>query len=189
MRLLTLSLVLSLVFCGARSSRAVHVQSSLPVYGHLAQFTLVDQDDHAIRTSDLAGRPWIVDFIFTNCTTACPVMTEYMRTLRQALGPDRGVGTATVTVDPLRDHPRELRAYAALHDTPDTLYLTGEESQILALMKSVYMAPPRVDRIQPEMHSSGFVLIDAEGAVRGIYYRRTDAEFQRMLRDARSLGR
>jgi protein SCO1/2 len=162
--------------------------SGLPIYGTVAPFSLVDQDGRRVCNVDLAGRPCIVDFIYTSCSTACPVMTSTMNALRAALGPDSPVRTVTVTVDPFRDHPPELREYAAAHETGDTIYLTGDEQQILGLMKSVYMAAPKASHIQPEMHSSGFVLVDGRGRIRGLYYRRTDVERARLLRDARDLA-
>src|SRR5438552_10381778 len=50
-------------------------QPQLPVFFHLPDFTLTDQNGKSVTLKDIKG-PWIADFIFTRCSSQCPMMTE-----------------------------------------------------------------------------------------------------------------
>ncbi|BDG10824.1 SCO family protein [Anaeromyxobacter paludicola] len=58
------------------------------------------------------GRPVVLDFVFTTCTTICPVMSRTFAQLQQALGRDRDrVHLVSISIDPEQDTPERLRAY------------------------------------------------------------------------------
>src|SRR6478609_2142992 len=123
MRFLTAFLVSVLAFS---CSRAPKLEMFYPV----PDFSLTDQTDRTIALQELKGKVWVADFIFTNCGGTCPVMTEKMRTLQTAL--PAGVRMVSFTVDPDRDTPKVLAAYAAEHGaTRDRwLFLTGEKQAL-----------------------------------------------------------
>ena len=52
-----------------------------PVLGQVPDFTLTNRDGRTVHLSDLAGAPWIADFIFTRCPASCPIMTARMAKL------------------------------------------------------------------------------------------------------------
>jgi protein SCO1/2 len=84
----------------------------------LADDPLVDQDGRAVRLPEaLAGKVVVVDFVFTRCTTVCPVLSSLFGALQQSLGPlvGREVLLVSVSLDPEHDTPPRLRAYAARH--------------------------------------------------------------------------
>src|SRR5690606_7579516 len=45
-----------------------------PVLGRVPAFELTNRDGRQVTLADLAGRPWVADFIFTRCPASCPVM-------------------------------------------------------------------------------------------------------------------
>lgn len=45
-------------------------------------FNYTNQDNQAVGLSDLEGKVWIADFIFTSCETVCPPMTYNMSQLQ-----------------------------------------------------------------------------------------------------------
>lgn len=80
---------------------------------------LLDQDGRELSfVSDVIGdRIVVMDFIFTNCTNVCPVLSAVMAQVQQKLGQGTGdeVRLVSMTVDPIRDTPERLKAYAAKH--------------------------------------------------------------------------
>lgn len=106
----------------------------------LADTPLVDQDGRRLRfKSDVVGeRIVIVDFIYTTCTTVCPVVSAVMAQLQEKLGArlGRDVALVTVTVDPVRDTPARMKAYAAkMGSVSGWTWLTGPKPQVDEVLK------------------------------------------------------
>lgn len=156
---------------------------ALPVYWELPAFSLVDHQGRIVRRADLAGAPWIADFIFTRCAGTCPGMTARMARL-QAKVP-AGTRLVSITVDPGHDTPEILTRYAATFDAGSGwLFLTGSRDALYALavegFKVEAMEVPAGEQKAgvgdgPFLHSSKFVLVDGRARVRG-YYDSTDPE-------------
>lgn len=100
----------------------------------LPDITLLDQNGHAIKLSSLKGKPVLMDFIYTRCTTACPLLTAKFASIARLLGPRLGsdVIMVSITIDPEHDHPSELLNYADSHGAAHKgwLFLTGNLSDI-----------------------------------------------------------
>src|ERR1700756_190525 len=105
-------------------------QSEIPVFYTLPDFSLIDQNGNRVTLHDLAGKVWVADFIFTNCGGTCPLMTDKMRKLQEALPPD--IYFVSFTVDPTRDTPKVLAAYAEEHraDRGRWMFLTGDKEAL-----------------------------------------------------------
>jgi protein SCO1/2 len=59
------------------------------------------------------GRPVLLDFIYTTCTTICPVMSQTFAEVQKRLGPDAAkVKMVSVSIDPEQDTPSRLAEYA-----------------------------------------------------------------------------
>jgi protein SCO1/2 len=59
------------------------------------------------------GRPVLLDFIYTTCTTICPVMSQTFAEVQRRLGADAGsVKMVSVSTDPEQDTPARLTEYA-----------------------------------------------------------------------------
>jgi protein SCO1/2 len=59
------------------------------------------------------GRPVLLDFIYTTCTTICPVMSQTFAEVQKRLGPDAAkVKMVSVSIDPEQDTPVRLTEYA-----------------------------------------------------------------------------
>jgi protein SCO1 len=60
------------------------------------------------------GRPVVLSFIYTSCTTVCPVTSQTLAQLQSKLGPARElVHMVSITIDPEFDTPARLHDYAA----------------------------------------------------------------------------
>jgi protein SCO1 len=59
------------------------------------------------------GRPVVLNFIFTSCSSVCPLMSQVFEQFAEKLGPDRGeVHLMSISIDPEQDTPARLREYA-----------------------------------------------------------------------------
>lgn len=153
----------------------------LPVLGRVPDFTLTDQRGRAFASRSLEGTVTIVDFIFTRCVTACPMLTSHMANFRRRLG-DRAsrVRFVSITVDPGYDTPAVLAAYARTHGAPDDwLFLTGDAASINRAVVQGFRVAMGARTADDDgefdiLHSQHFVLVDRQRQIRG--YFRTDQE-------------
>lgn len=59
------------------------------------------------------GRAVVLNFIFTTCSSFCPLSSQTFREFQQELGPDRErVHLMSISIDPEQDTPARLRDYA-----------------------------------------------------------------------------
>jgi protein SCO1/2 len=154
----------------------------LPVYGSVPAFTLVERSGRSVAASDLAGRVWIADFIFTRCGGTCPTLSTTLAALLRRVPPS--VTAVSFTVDPVRDDPETLRRYAERFGADERrwLFLTGEQQAVERLVRdgfrlSIAELPPGERERSPEpiTHSDRFVLVDPQLRIRG-YYHGTDPD-------------
>ena len=121
----------------APKAPAARVMAPQPV---LADIALVDQDGRATTLGEAIGsdKPVLVNFIFTTCTTICPVMSAGMSQLLTNLGPERDqVRVISISIDPDVDSVDTLRAYAArYHAAPSWRFYTGTKAAIEAAQRT-----------------------------------------------------
>ncbi|MEN9799337.1 MAG: hypothetical protein RL653_3033 [Pseudomonadota bacterium] len=154
-------------------------------------FALTDQHGRTVTAQSLRGRTWVVNFIFTQCRTICPLLTAKMVQLQRKLrGAD--VTFVSISVDPAHDSPEVLAAYAEkwapgetrwhlLATTPQILPSLAREFHVLA-------EEGKPGDLDPILHSSVFLLVDREGTVRGSFDSELTADFAGLVRGARELS-
>ncbi len=162
----------------------------LPVYGKLPAFSLVNRDGRTIRLEDLAGAPWVADFIFTRCPASCPMLSARMSRLDRSLPRDVDVLLVSVSVDPAYDTPEVLERYAKKLQAPERwLFLTGEREDVRRLSIEGFKLgldmdpPPGMAGPEPILHSTRFVLVDGEGQIRGYYEAFDEASTEKLRKD------
>jgi len=105
----------------------------------LPPITLLDQHGNHVSLADLKGKPALFDFIYTSCPGECLLLTQHMRRIAAALGPELGqkVRLVSITVDPEHDQPEQLLRYADNQDADlkGWLFLTGSAAQIDEVMQ------------------------------------------------------
>lgn len=159
----------------------------LPSYGVVPDFTLTDQTGAAFQsTARLAKKVWIADFIFTNCPGPCPRMSSQMHQVQEALGGANDVRFVSFTVDPARDTPPVLAAYAQHFEAvPGKWYfLTGAEADLNRMSRGVFMLGNVDGSLQ---HSTRFALIDGSGRLRGYYLTSEPEAIPTLIADAKRL--
>ena len=183
MKLVTAILLSTLVLS---CNRASNLETLYPV----PDFSLTDQTDQPVSLHELKGRVWVADFIFTNCGGTCPVTTEKMRKLQEALPAD--IRMVSFTVDPARDTSKALAAYAAEHGATRErwLFLTGDKQALYDICIKGFKLPLLDDEgtpLEPITHSTRFVLVDKKGQIRGYYSGTEEEDLKRLATDAKGL--
>lgn len=119
---------------------------------------LVDQDgrDHQFFSELLAGRVVLVNFVFTHCKDACPLMTQKLRAVRQQLGSRFGqpVHFLSLSVDPEHDKPDVLKTFARQQKTDEQAwrFLTAEPAVMHAVLA-------RLGQLQANPQDHGTLLL------------------------------
>ncbi len=120
------------------SSKSSMIRSTVEY--SVPQVKLVRADGKTVSLPDELndGRPVIMNFIFTTCTTICPVMTQTFARLQDMLGAERNkVHLVSISIDPEEDTPARLTEYARrLHAGPEWQYYTGTVQAIIATARA-----------------------------------------------------
>ncbi len=116
----------------APSFQVVKADYSIP------DVSMQDQDGRVVALRQLLSgeQPVIVNFIFTSCTTICPVMTATMLQMQRELD-DAAVKPmfVSISIDPDYDDVATLAAYARRFGA-DWTFLTGEREDVLDVLKA-----------------------------------------------------
>jgi len=142
-------------------------------YHRIADFKLVNQNGDTITQDDYAGKIYVADFFFTTCQTICPVMTDHMKQIQEALKNDDQVKLLSHTVIPETDTVAQLKRYALEKGIDDSKWnlVTGSKKDIYELARKSYLAVKTTgDGGKYDMiHTENFMLIDPEKRIRGFY--------------------
>lgn len=168
-------------------------EEPLPVLASVPPFTLMESAGKEIGSEDLSGEAYVVDLIFTHCASICPRMTAEMSRLEKQTRDLPDLRFVSVSVDPERDTPAVLDAYAQrVGANRDRWYfLTGEKTEIWRLASDGFLLPLLEGK--PELgddeiiHSQYFVLVDGNAAIRGVYDFRDSEAMLRLRGDLRRL--
>jgi protein SCO1/2 len=99
---------------------------------------LTDQNGADVRIRDIlsSGRPVAVNFIFTTCTTICPVMTATMLQMQSQLADDSQVPDfISISIDPDYDTAEVMKSYAENFGANWT-FLTGNHDDVVKVLQS-----------------------------------------------------
>lgn len=86
-----------------------------------------------LRRDVIGDRVVAVNFVYTSCTTVCPVTSSIFSMVQRDLGARLGgeFALVTITVDPARDTPQRLQNYAKnFNPGNDWNWLTGDKTSV-----------------------------------------------------------
>lgn len=175
--------------CLALAATSV-TDAGLPRIGVAPPFTLVDQDGRRFSLSDVRGRVAVVTFVFTTCSSTCPLLTAKLVGIQRKLGGEVSkVFFTAITLDPMNDTPTALKKYALAHsaDLAGFAFLTGSLEQIEDVVRRYAI----FRKVQPDGevdHTFLTSLIDRDGMLR-VQYLGTRFDPEEFTRDIRSLIR
>jgi protein SCO1/2 len=160
-------IALVIIGSGRRPSSLANIAPAPPTI-------LVDSEGKAFDLGALKGKVVLVSFVYTTCSGTCPATTATLvrvqRSLEMAKLWGKSVAFVSITLDPTRDSPEALRAYAKLFraSDPSWHFLTGTPAQVDSVIKAWGMwakigAGGVID------HPSRIFLLDRQGREREIY--------------------
>jgi protein SCO1/2 len=123
---------------------------------------LTSQDGVTLRFYDdlLKGKRVVINFIYTRCGDSCPLETARLAQVARILGDRMGrdIFFYSISVDPVRDTPAELKAYAASYRAgPGWLFLTGKKADVDLIRQRLGQAPRRGENDVTD-HSTSFTI-------------------------------
>jgi protein SCO1/2 len=161
-----------------------------PKYGVVPDFALTDQAGTTYGSTDLRGKIWVSNFIFTRCTTVCPIFSDKMATLQKRTNKAaNGLQLVSFSVDPDFDTPEVLAEYSKRFSANPWFwhFLTGPTEQVRTVvidgLKTFMGDAAEVDAPDALMHGSHFVLIDPDLNIRGFYQVEDEETVKRLLLD------
>ena len=175
--------LLALIACGSDAP-------PIPELAPVPEFRLTDQSGAPFGLAELRGKVWVANFVFTTCPTVCPMLTTQMRNVQQRLEAQPNVRFVSFSVDPANDTPEVLRAYAEAHDADLSSwhFLTGETEAVrAAVVEGLHVGMGERQPSGDILHGTHFVLVDANGRIRG-YYRNDREGLDDLVRDVGRLA-
>ncbi len=120
------------------AKRGAYTSSSM--YYVVPDVKLVDENGKTVSMRELTDgqSPVMLNFIFTTCTTICPVMTSTFHQVQEKLGKNRKeLRMVSISIDPENDTPNKLKEYAAKNMAgTQWTFLTGSLENSLAVQKA-----------------------------------------------------
>lgn len=153
----------------------------------IADFSLINQYGDTVTQKNYEDKIYIADFFFTTCPTICPIMTDNMVKLQQALRENDQIMFLSHSVTPEMDSVPVLKKYADAKgvDGRNWNLVTGDRIQIYDLARKSYLVAqedPDGDNYSM-IHTENFVLVDKEKRIRGFYDGTDWEDMERLLQD------
>ena len=132
---------------------------------YFSNVELVDQNGQRLKFYDevLKDNIVVISFIFTNCQSACPLMTRNLTMIRDMLREDerRAIQFVSISIDPLRDTPSAMKEFAQKHDADieGWLWLTGQPDDVNYITKRLGSYTD-----DPEMHTTTLLAANVPNA-------------------------
>jgi protein SCO1/2 len=84
------------------------------------------------------GRPVLLNFIFTTCSSTCPLASRTLEEFQRRLGAEAArVHLVSISIDPEQDTPSRLSEYARrFHAGPEWEYYTGTVAASIAAQRA-----------------------------------------------------
>lgn len=150
--------------------RLLLVGSGLVASAHaspLTGLTLQDQRGTPMSQSRLDGQVTLVHFIYTQCSTSCPLQVRELAAVHDGLSAPVRQRTRflSVSVDPLSDTPATLAAFARRMDAQRSgwTFATGTPAEVGRLVERLQAMNPTRPVPGPADHRTSLYLFDAHG--------------------------
>jgi protein SCO1 len=103
--------------------------------------TLLNQEGKKVNLKALvdAGKPVMIDFIYTTCNTICPVLSASFMNVRKGLGAEVDkVQFISISIDPEHDRPEVMKKYLARFNSGKGWeFLTGSREDIARVLQAL----------------------------------------------------
>lgn len=175
---------------GASSVPVEPRDAVLPTIGPAPPFALVSQDGKPVSLADFRGKVLAITFMYTSCPDICPVLTQKMVQVQDALSTDFGsrIAFVSITVDPQNDTPAVLKNFAAAvgANSAGWAFLTGPPAAVRAVIGHYGVVAIKTPDGGID-HTALTSLIDRRGMLR-VQYAGIQWQAQEFLHDVETLA-
>lgn len=178
--------MLTIVLAGAQLyySKTKASRSTVPSYGSVPEFSMITESHQPFTKQNLIGKVSIADFIFTTCAGPCPLMSGQMQQFQSEMIRDERLQLISFSVDPVEDTPDVLKEYAGRFSAVQGrwFFLTGQATDMYTLSRTGFHLGVEADS-NAILHSTKFVLIDANAVIRGYYDSEDEESLSKLRKD------
>lgn len=196
MRILFFALSISLFLsCNSNDRKLPYlgnpiVKGNDTIYPRIKSFSFINQDSLIITNKTFDNKIYVADFIFLSCPTICPMMNTELNSVYTTFKNNNQILFLSHTIDPEHDTVERLKNYTKSHQISDRWhFVTGNKDSIYKIAKESYFATAYKDAKEPGgyVHSGGFLLIDKNKYIRGVYDGTNPQETKRLINDINAL--
>jgi protein SCO1/2 len=150
--IIVVGVAVMLAVAALRTTRSAPVaDSNRKGAAYFSNVELITQDGAKVRFYDdlLKGKIVVIDLFYTQCLDSCPLETARLAQVQRMLGDrvGRDIFFYSISIDPWRDTPAQLKAYAEKYRIgPGWLFLTGNPQDIDLISKRLGLYTEPVDR-------------------------------------------
>ena len=154
----------------------------------IASFAFKNQMDQIIGTKDVLGKVHIANFMFTQCGSICPIMTNNLKRLEEQFMEQKDVVMLSYSVTPWIDSVPKLKSYTQDYEITkrEWHFLTGKTSDIYTLARKSYFAEEDLGFTKDStdfLHTEHVLLIDQALKIRGVYNGTLPLEIMQLAKD------
>ena len=185
--------VITVLFLVSIFNASLFAEIGQTAFKKVPEFSFVDQRGQSVTNSNLIGKIWVANFVFTRCQEMCPLLSGWMADVQKKLNSEN-IKLISFSVDPEHDTPDVLSEYAKTHGaiSGKWFFVTADKNEKMwdfvskGFMLGVGEATAEElsQGAEPVMHSSRFVLVDQNGNIRGYYDSQEPVEMERLVKDA-----
>ena len=154
----------------------------------IANFKLKSHHLNNFSKEDLKGKVHIANFMFTSCTSICPIMTNNLKIVSDAYKNHPEFLMMSFSVTPWIDSIPKLESFAKSYDITAKNWhlLTGEKNEIYQLARKSYFAEKNLGFTKDSsefLHTEHVILVDKKLRLRGIYNATLKLEMKQLNED------
>ena len=150
-------MVSGMALVGAPGAMAAEADRDEAARGYFTDREVIDQNGKRLRfySDVLKDRVVLINVMYTNCTSGCPLITQLLLVTRGKLADavTDDVWFVSVSADPERDSPEALKAFAKRQRVDESrwLFLTGTKENIDHILKKLRRQGPSIEGHSTQM--------------------------------------
>ena len=149
--------------------RANFSEEDIPqIINSIPEFELLSHHGGLITEDSLINKYTILNFMYTQCTGICPILSKQMKVLYDQYSGISEVQFMSITIDFKNDTPEVLKEYAYKQGIFDKRwkFLLGEEKYVKRFSEEAFNI---ISDDFPNSHTNKIFLIDNRGNLRQFY--------------------
>lgn len=154
----------------------------------IRDFSLIDEQNKPFSQKNIDQKIHIANFIFTTCTSICPIMTENLQKIIKPFENDENVVFVSYSVMSQTDTPQKLQKFKTQKNIlkKNWHFITGNQQEIYDLARKSYFAEEDLGFTKNDsafLHTEHVVLVDKNRRIRGVYNGTLLLDMQQLAKD------